>query len=182
MGDLTEGGTLVYSIEAARNAVGAGTHHVEIAPLTERGATEREPASPAVARQLRARSVSSDCRGIAGASPAVTQAVPPHELFDGLTRVTRGRTLLIRTPGVVRPDDHERGEHAPEHTLRTKRSRVGGTRREATGDDHGPKSFIWMSGIRIAKAMKPTEPPMRTIIIGSRRLVSACTRVSTWVS
>ena len=36
-----------------------------------------------------------------------------------------------------------------------------------------------MSGIRIDSAMNPTAPPMSTIISGSSKLVSACTRVST---
>ena len=43
------------------------------------------------------------------------------------------------------------------------------------GRSHCTKSFIWMSGIRIENAMKPTAPPMTTIISGSSRLVSACT-------
>ena len=47
---------------------------------------------------------------------------------------------------------------------------------------HSMKSFIWMSGIRIANAMKPTAPPMTIIMSGSSRLVSAWTRVSICVS
>ena len=38
-------------------------------------------------------------------------------------------------------------------------------------------SFIWMSGIKMAMAMKPTTPPSSTIISGSSKLVSATTRV-----
>ena len=41
---------------------------------------------------------------------------------------------------------------------------------------HPAKLDIWMSGIRIEIAMKPTAPPMTTIISGSSRLVSVCTR------
>ena len=44
------------------------------------------------------------------------------------------------------------------------------------------KSFIWMNGIRIANAMNPTVPPMKTIMSGSSKLVSAETRVSTCAS
>src|SRR6478735_6756487 len=50
--------------------------------------------------------------------------------------------------------------------------------------DHGysTSSFICKSGIRIAIAMKPTAPPRATIMIGSSKLVSATTRVSTSAS
>lgn len=39
-----------------------------------------------------------------------------------------------------------------------------------------------MSGIRIANAMNPTAPPMTTMMMGSSRLVIACTRTSTCAS
>lgn len=44
------------------------------------------------------------------------------------------------------------------------------------------KSFIWMSGMRMENAMKPTAAPMTTMIKGSSRLVIAWMRVSTCVS
>ncbi len=56
----------------------------------------------------------------------------------------------------------------------------------ATTKDHGPSpppiadtSFMSTIGIRIATAMKPTIPPMSTIISGSSIAVSACTLFST---
>src|SRR6185436_10892820 len=51
-------------------------------------------------------------------------------------------------------------------------------------EDHGysTSSFICKSGIKIDMAMNPTAPPRATIMIGSSKLVSATTRVSTSAS
>jgi len=44
---------------------------------------------------------------------------------------------------------------------------------------HSTNWFIWMSGMRIAIAMNPTIAPITTMMIGSSRLVSVATLVST---
>ncbi len=60
-----------------------------------------------------------------------------------------------------------------------KASADGRERRRGSIGQPFTKVFIWRMGRRIDATTNATPPPMRTIMIGSSKLVSAVTRVST---
>src|SRR6185369_4245138 len=111
----------------------------------------------------------------------------------------RGARLAnARTVALPHAQDGDRAEHAAHHQNRADSPEHEQAAQPATPfpgesdpplagetsrrDHHWTNSFIWINGIKMAMAMKPTTPPRSTIINGSSRLVSATTRVSTSAS
>src|SRR5437868_3964587 len=87
-----------------------------------------------------------------------------------------------------KPQPERDRAHPPQHEQTPQASPPLPGKQDATVvfalQDHGysTSSFICSRGIRIDIAMKPTAPPSATIMIGSSKLVSATTRVSTSAS
>src|SRR5262249_28152036 len=109
-------------------------------------------------------------------------------------REGRARRAHSRETALARPEQEEQDNHRrpgderpragnaappPEATSPFPREEDRLVLRTSSRHDYPAKFDIWMSGMRIEIAMKPTAPPITTIISGSRRLVSICTRVST---
>jgi hypothetical protein len=163
--------------------VRAGADDVEIVLVARRWATQSERIAPTVTRKFRPRAITRDRREIAGAPAAMAKSVTTHELFDRLFRSPRRRTFLVRAPKSVTAENARRGENHTRNPASPLKADGRCCERGSAREHHqGPKSFIWMRGMRMANAMKPTDPPITTIMSGSRRLVRACTLVSTCVS
>ena len=115
--------------------------------------------------------------------------------IDSLPNLPALLALLARTNHEDDTEHHHRADHrahtrALQHAEHATTFLPGeeygfGSQRGQLGNlliGYWTKSFIWISGIKIEKAMKPTAPPRMTMMSGSMRLVIAVTRVSTWLS
>jgi hypothetical protein len=100
------GSTLVYCIKATGEVIRAWAEYVKVMLVARRRAAKREGISPAIARNVGARSVARNGREIARATAAVAKSVTAHELLDGLLRCARGRSLLVAATHAIRDGEH----------------------------------------------------------------------------
>jgi hypothetical protein len=184
------------TVEPSWHSVGPVAAQVCTERVSTARTRETQRVTPSVERQVSRVSGRDKLGHRLGAGARVVGAVSRHLTIrrgDRHARRANGRGALLAMTKKRDERDHANGQ---EH-LTNARAREGAEEAALSlpceedlplcspschGIAYCTKSFIWMSGIKIAKAMKPTAPPITTIMSGSRRLVSACTRVSTCVS
>src|SRR6478609_5157764 len=193
---LFMGSSSFNAVESPRFAVRAVARELVGLSFAMSWTDETERVPPGVRGSSFEISITRELVEPARAGPAVVGT----KRFDRVTHADeRGASLAnARAVALSHTQDRDRAEHtdhhqerahsaeheqAPEPPAAFPRESDPPLAGEASGrGHHWTSSFIWMSGIKMAMAMKPTTPPSNTIIRGSSKLVSATTRVSTSAS